>query len=81
MSEVVDYMDAYRTLPEASFHGSGQWRVDIHKLGGGTLGRQYSGKWIVNVYKWGDLHESKIIEAEGNHLEVAVSHFNEYLDD
>lgn len=51
--ECESLMDAYRTDAEASYELTGQdesIRIDVHKLGGGAVGKTYRDDWICELF-------------------------------
>lgn len=85
MSEVTSLIEAYRAeadvifpipeLGDGSEYGRGEMTVSVHKLGGGTLGKQYDGTWLFDVHHNGTLIASTRVEhgMPISHLQAAVS--------
>lgn len=77
MSEIIDYMAEYRTDAELTLrgiHDDDDIRVEVAKIGGGTLGKAYPAgeQWIVNSYVNDELTEStkNAMYSARTHMEV-----------
>lgn len=57
--------------------------IHVHKMGGGRIGRKYTGRW--KVYVDGIYGETEIMDfssgAHYNHLGVAMNAYQYYLQD
>lgn len=81
--------DTHRTKPEFSGWIEGVW-VEIAKVGGGTLGRAYAGRWLYRLSpRSGEWHQGADFETgtPKTHVHAAtllVEHFdaaNKYRED
>lgn len=61
----TDYFAEYRTESEYDVTGtdeSGDWKVSVAKIGGGTVGKEYpeGEDWIFHAYRNGELTDSML---------------------